>query len=930
MSIGTGLSNSLKALAAATLVALLLGCGGGDPEPDATTVDEVATAAPTATPAIAAGAAGPPSDILGLVLESAGRLEMYDVAAISGRDVPRSFRDEFEDSWDDRLDESGIDLYALEALVSSGDEEWHIVRGQIDFDAVRDDLASSGHEDDTYRGYELWEGGSRAAALFEPDGMAVFGASETIRDILQAVSRESGLLSTATDSSLKRLLEKVGRGYVVVASVGCGAYLDIGGCLAYGRRLSAAEGAGTQAYEALQFTSAGRAQAEVEDIEDQVDVTWGAVEVQVDGEFVTVEASVDLGVSEALARFLGTVSPGTPLAPEIVAVPTSTGTAPSTAPTSVPMSQAAQAPTSTPAPAPTSTPVPTVAPVPVATAVAAPAPTTAPAPAPTAAMMMEGPQYGGTFTSITTREPESWDPRVGACDIPHFVYDDLGQGDWTVPREEFSYTGFYVPAEYRVGALAESWEQPDLGTIRFKVREDAVWHDKAPANGRDVTAEDVAYSWSAYTGTGYGFTEPHPNLRAYYEPITSVTAIDDDTVEFKFEPLITMLGLLLTEGSGDSVVNKETLEQYGDLENWEHALGSGPFLLTEVVEGTSYTWEKNPNWWGEDPRYPGNQLPYIDVFRLLDIRDWAAQKAVYRTGKVDELGGWASVVTITPSQADSIIDSNPETEHYARWPEGWGIGMRMDDPDKPWMDIRVRRALQKAVPTEEIANDYYEGFTEPALYPIFGSLVKGFFTPYEEWSDEVRENYDYDLEAAKSLMAEAGYPDGFEVNMWLGTGEQDPELAQIVKGYLAQIGVDITIEEMEWGVYWSRMTDGELVEWHWDWTGPQGSPLPRLSNFFTSDAPYLKKFWNDPVVDKGVENALVATDMEEYTNIIKDVADHIRDQQYRVLFPLRANVAMWHPYVEGFNGEWYSGVCNTGYVYAHVWLDPDKKRAMGY
>ena len=149
MSIGTGLSNSLKALAAATLVALLLGCGGGDPEPDATTVDEVATAAPTATPAIAAGAAGPPSDILGLVLESAGRLEMYDVAAISGRDVPRSFRDEFEDSWDDRLDESGIDLYALEALVSSGDEEWHIVRGQIDFDAVRDYLASSGHEDDT-------------------------------------------------------------------------------------------------------------------------------------------------------------------------------------------------------------------------------------------------------------------------------------------------------------------------------------------------------------------------------------------------------------------------------------------------------------------------------------------------------------------------------------------------------------------------------------------------------------------------------------------------------------------------------------------------------------------------------------------------------------------------------------------------------------
>jgi peptide/nickel transport system substrate-binding protein len=582
-----------------------------------------------------------------------------------------------------------------------------------------------------------------------------------------------------------------------------------------------------------------------------------------------------------------------------------------------------------PAPAPTTAPAPapTEAPAPAPTAAPAPAPTEAPAPAPT---MMDGPVYGGTFTSITTREPSSWDPRVGACDLPHFVYDDLGQGDWTVPREEFSYTGFYVPEQYRVGALAESWEQPDLGTIRFKIREDAVWHDKAPANGREVTAEDVAYSWSAYTGTGMGFTEPHPSMQAIWEPITSVTALDDDTVEFKFEPLVTMLGLLLTEGVGDSVVNKESLEEHGDLENWEHALGSGPFVLTEVVEGTSYTWEKNPNWWGEDPRYPGNQLPYIDTFRLLDLRDWAAQKAAYRTGKVDELGGWASVVTITPSQVDSIIDSNPETELFVRWPEGWGIGMRMDDPDKPWSDIRVRRALQKAIPTEEIANDYYGGYTEPALYPIFGSLVKGFFTPYEEWDAETRANHDYDVEAAKELLAEAGYPDGFEVSLWLGTGEQDPELAQIVKGYLAEIGVDVTIEEMEWGVYWSRLSDGELEEWHWDWTGPQGSPLPRLTGFFTSDAPMSQKFWNDPVVDGGVEKALAATDMEEYTNIIKTVADHIRDQQYRILFPLMANVAMWHPYVEGFNGEWYSGVCNTGYVYAHVWLDPDQKKAMGY
>ena len=107
MPIGTGLSNSLKTVVVAAALAVLVVACGGDPEPEAPATEEVVAAMPTATPTMAAGAAGPDSDILGLVPESAGRLEMYDVSAISRRDVPGSFRDEFEDAWDDRLDESG-------------------------------------------------------------------------------------------------------------------------------------------------------------------------------------------------------------------------------------------------------------------------------------------------------------------------------------------------------------------------------------------------------------------------------------------------------------------------------------------------------------------------------------------------------------------------------------------------------------------------------------------------------------------------------------------------------------------------------------------------------------------------------------------------------------------------------------------------------
>ncbi len=552
MPIGIGLSNSLKALAAATLVALLVACGG-EPEPDATAEREVSIPAAAATPTVTSGAAGPGSDTLGLVLESAVRLETYDVAAISGRDVPRSFRDEFEDVWEDQLARVGIDVYDLEMLASSGDGNWYIVRGQIDFEAVRGELAASGYGDDTYRGYELWEGGGRAAAIFEPEGRAVFGASETIRDVLQAVSRESGLLSTATDSDLKRVLDKVGRGYVVMASLDCRVYKDLGGCQAFARRLSVGEGGGAGAYEVLLFTSERRAQAEVEDIEEQVDVTWEVVDVQVDGEFVTVEASVDLGVSEALARFLGTVSPGTPPSPAIAAVPTSQA-----APTAVPKSQAAPeqtaaptpapAPTSAPAPAPTSTPapVPTMAP-----AVPAPAPTIAPA-QPVVKRVPEGSIRVATRLNVESTHADPHQQVHGGYRITHLnAYEGL---TWHRPTDGAL-----------EGLLAKSWEiGSDNMSFTFTLQDDVTFW-----NGETMTAEDVKFSWDRavdpenkqYTG------------QEMRDGVGSVSVIDGSTVKFN---LLKPYGGLLERLFLFAHISPKAALEAGGMDFWEDPVGNRP------------------------------------------------------------------------------------------------------------------------------------------------------------------------------------------------------------------------------------------------------------------------------------------------------------------------------------------------------------------
>ena len=592
-----------SALAAATLVALLVACGG-DPEPDATAEREVSIPAAAATPTVTSGAAGPGSDTLGLVLESAVRLETYDVAAISGRDVPRSFRDEFEDVWEDQLARVGIDVYDLEMLASSGDGNWYIVRGQIDFEAVRGELAASGYGDDTYRGYELWEGGGRAAAIFEPEGRAVFGASETIRDVLQAVSRESGLLSTATDSDLKRVLDKVGRGYVVMASLDCRVYKDLGGCQAFARRLSVGEGGGAGAYEVLLFTSERRAQAEVEDIEEQVDVTWEVVDVQVDGEFVTVEASVDLGVSEALARFLGTVSPLSAPAPEMASVPTSAAAptpaapAPTTAPTAVPKSQAAPPPTTAPSPvptaaavpAPTSPPVPTSTPVPVPTAAPVPAQTASPAPS-AAKRVPEGSITVATRLIVESRHADPHQQVHGGYRTTHL--NDYEGLTWHRPTD-----GAFE------GLLAKSWELgSDNLSFTFTLQDDVKFW-----NGETMTADDVKFSWDRAVDPE-NKQYPGQEMR---DGVESVSVIDEGTVKFN---LLKPYGGLLERLFLFSHISPKAALEAGGMDFWMNPVGTGPLQFEDLQPGEYITFEAFADYW--NPEYVSN-VQSIDMQNIED------------------------------------------------------------------------------------------------------------------------------------------------------------------------------------------------------------------------------------------------------------------------------------------------------------------------
>ena len=143
----------------------------------------------------------------------------------------------------------------------------------------------------------------------------------------------------------------------------------------------------------------------------------------------------------------------------------------------------------------------------------------------------------------------------------------------------------------------------------------------------------------------------------------------------------------------------EQLEN-GTLEDWTKLVGTGPFMLTDVQEGSSLTWDKNPDYWGVDEKY-GNQLPYIDAFRILILPDKATRLAAYRTwsrGRRLQPDGRLDPHSRRPGESQK---SNPDVQAYTfEFRSDYLMMINFDS--EPLDDIRVRRAIQKAINLEEM------------------------------------------------------------------------------------------------------------------------------------------------------------------------------------------------------------------------------------
>ena len=546
------------------------------------------------------------------------------------------------------------------------------------------------------------------------------------------------------------------------------------------------------------------------------------------------------------------------------------------------------------------------------------------------------PQYGGTITLGRGDEPDGPDTVVSGPWAQAYVAgvtEKLAMLDWATPRDEFDFVSHNVPNN-TIGQLAESWSQPDPLTYIVKVRSGVHWHNKAPMNGRQLTAKDIELNYHRITGTGSGFTEPSDFALSLNLPFESIMATDDSTVVFRLkEPNLGGLAAIL-DGNIAWIYPPEVIKEHGDVTDWRNLVGTGPMMLTDWVEGSSVTWDKNPDYWGYDEKYPENRLPYFDRLRVLFVNEVATRLAALRTGKIDYIGPIGGSQLMTLDQVESLRQTNPELvihPYINRSDNGIGMNVQVE----PLGDIRVRKAMQMAINLKEINRAFYGGYADMTPQGPANRTFTCCVTQFAEWPEEVKKVFDYDPEGAEALLDEAGYERGADdirfktALLWLDL--RPVSYAELLASYWKRIGVDVEVDVEAIAPFAARRGERDFEMISAEAAGrPVGPPLTGWQRRFLPDTSWNSSNVNDPRYNAKFETGGAATTLEEYYSIVKELDQYAIEQFWQTWGGLAPQYAAVQPWLIGFSGETLLGNGQYTTIFTRLWIDQELKAAMGH
>jgi peptide/nickel transport system substrate-binding protein len=436
------------------------------------------------------------------------------------------------------------------------------------------------------------------------------------------------------------------------------------------------------------------------------------------------------------------------------------------------------------------------------------------------------------------------------------------------------------PDSRMIPGIATSWKTVDDKTWEFKLRKGVKFTD-----GSELTADDVVFSIDRVPNIP---NSPGP-FTAYTKAIQKMEVVDPYTIRFKYA---VPYPLAPNDLSTIYIVSKKvaTGASTEDFNSGKAAIGSGRYKLVRYVNGDRIDLVRNDNYWGEKPGYEKV------TFKI--IKNEAARMAALLSGDVDAIeqpptADLARVkadpkFTLTSKISHRVIyfnfDNLERSSPFITAKDGKPLDKN------PLLDVRVRRAISKAINRPAIAERVMEGQAIPS-----GQLVSEKLFGH----NPALKPEPYDPEGAKKLLAEAGYPNGFNITIHGPAGRyvNDEKIVQAVAQMLSRVGITAKVETAPMGPYSSRASKQEfsfhMVGWGAS-TGEASSPLRSLLATFNRDKGLGAVNWgrySNPKVDYLIEQALMQVNDENRAIMLQRATDLA--MQDLGIMPIHFQFTMW-------------------------------------
>lgn len=393
--------------------------------------------------------------------------------------------------------------------------------------------------------------------------------------------------------------------------------------------------------------------------------------------------------------------------------------------------------------------------------------------------------------------------------------------------------------------LATSWERIDDLTIRFHLRDDVTFHD-----GSHFTAEDVLFTLQR--------GRQLPASEWVYVPfdVSNCKVVDEYTIDIRtLEPFAPFMAYL--SDVGFAITSKTAVESVTDeVYNRNPNGASGPYRFVEWIAGDRIVYERNEDYWGEKP-----QFQYL-VYRIMS--DSTARTLAFESGDVD--------ICMDPllSSIDSL-KANQNCDVFS-CPDFITTNIAFNTAKEPLSSKEVRKALRWALDVDSIANIAFSGTgrTSSSMIP---PQLPGWHEPEGELA------YGYDPEKAAALLAEAGYPNGFKLNIWCNENQNRIDIAEMLQNAWSGLGIECEVTVMEAATLIDRWSKGEHEVLVMGWNA-SGLDADFMFNNFHSDFSYINNFsaFKNETYDTLMEQARATLDEEKRTDMYSQVVDLLREE----------------------------------------------------